>query len=176
MALSPCGKFVSSLPKIWVNGKIHHAKGLELISKMHVPDKLSAAVRVLSGVISEDGWPEVILMRKEEIQSTWLIHPLGPVRRYWDIFMAVCIIIAVWRVPVLLGFAVEAMPDYLGLFIDLSFCADIVITFRTMLYQQSEQAYIVDLKVISRSYLEGMFIIDVFSSVPFDFIINGTSI
>ena len=60
---------------------------------------------------------------------------------------------------------------YINFFVDFCFFVDMLVIFNTAL-EDEEYNIIQDRKVISSHYLQGWFLVDIISIIPFDFILD----
>jgi len=109
-----------------------------------------------------------------------LFHPLGRNKSYWDTFIGILIIYSVIFIPIQIGFTVQYTLDsplawlvILDIFIDIFFFCDIVISFHTSYYSDEDDAYVLIPAIVRSKYLKTWFVIDFFSTVPFDDIVTG---
>jgi hypothetical protein len=91
---------------------------------------------------------------------------------YWDLFIILLALYNAYSIPLEVSFEPEFMTNtfftVLNWLIDFSFFMDIVATFRTSYVDSKDGSEIFDLKKIRTNYLQGRFIIDFLSTVPFD--------
>jgi hypothetical protein len=107
-------------------------------------------------------------------RSRLLINPMGRFRSYWDICTCVLLLYMSMMLPVEIGFDLKD-PELWGikfwamLLVDLYFCADILISAITCIYD--EKGYLVhDRYLILRSYLQSWAPVDVLSVLPVAYI------
>ena len=116
----------------------------------------------------------VMEQRRQAQKGDGVIHPFSTFRWYWDIIMVVLITTHVLLLPVSIAFVDEDLsPAWLGLncFSDAVFIMDILLNFRTGVIDFNRQEEVIlDKKFIRQRYLRGWFIIDVLSSLPFDYV------
>lgn len=80
--------------------------------------------------------------------------------------------------PIRIAFYEEdsTLWKFINFTIDGTFCIDIILTFFTALSDPEDNAcYIIDKKVIAKSYLGSWFIIDLISIIPLDQILSSAS-
>jgi len=103
-----------------------------------------------------------------------LIHPQSPYRVFWDLMTMVLLIYVAIFTPIRIGYEEDAegsMKDF-ELFVDILFCVDVVLNFRTSYIKDNgmeEQNW----WKVAKNYLGGFFFIDFVSSVPFDRILEN---
>lgn len=109
-----------------------------------------------------------------------LFHPLGRGKSYWDTFIGILIVYSVIFIPIQIGFTVQYTLDsplawlvILDILIDFFFFCDIVVSFHTSYYSDEDDAYVLIPTVVRAKYLKTWFVVDFFSTVPFDDIVTG---
>lgn len=111
--------------------------------------------------------------RRQAQQSKGVIHPFSTFRWYWDILLICFISMHVILLPVSIAFLSDDMSLHwliLNAISDTIFIIDIFLNFRTGIVDPNNtEEVILDKKVISRKYLHGWFVIDLVSSIPFDY-------
>ena len=111
--------------------------------------------------------------RRQARQSKGVIHPFSTFRWYWDILLICFISMHVLLLPVSIAFLSDDLSLHwliLNALSDTIFILDIFLNFRTGIVDpDNTEEVILDKAVISRRYLRGWFIIDVLSSIPFDY-------
>ena len=116
----------------------------------------------------------VMEQRRQAQKGDGVIHPFSTFRWYWDIIMVVLITTHVLLLPVSIAFVDEDLsPSWLALncVSDAVFIVDIFLNFRTGVIDFNRQEEVIlDKKLIRRRYLRGWFVIDVLSSLPFDYV------
>ena len=116
----------------------------------------------------------VMEQRRQAQKGDGVIHPFSTFRWYWDIVMVILITTHVLLLPVSIAFVdQELSPSWLALncVSDAVFIVDIFLNFRTGVIDFSRQEEVIlDKKFIRTKYLRGWFIIDVLSSLPFDYV------
>ena len=113
-----------------------------------------------------------------ENMPKWIIHPHSKYRITWDLCIIILLLYTCIEVPFTLGFNIDpeslSFVSLFGLLIDILLCIDIILNFRTAIYDKFDSLHlIVDGKEIAMDYLKGWFWIDLISSVPFDYIYSG---
>ena len=102
-----------------------------------------------------------------------IIHPFNPTKLKWDVFVGLIVVFAVLIVPWKVGFNVPSTNMWIGLdiFADSIFLIDMILTFNTGYFEDAaEEVYISARKQIAMQYLQTWFLIDMLSTVPFDYI------
>lgn len=97
------------------------------------------------------------------------VHPKATWKVSWDVLVAALIMFSIVSTPFRMGFSVETSNGWLicDLLVDAAFLLDILLTFRTMLYD-SLNRLVRSPAVIARAYLRGFFIIDVLTTMPWE--------
>ncbi|KAK3732807.1 hypothetical protein QZH41_017708 [Actinostola sp. cb2023] len=120
--------------------------------------------------------------RQSNRGSGGVIHPFSSFRWYWDILLVIFISMHVLLLPVNIAFLSDDLSIHwlvINGISDLFFIIDIFLNFRTGLVDpNNKDEVILDSAIIRRNYLQGWFVIDVLSSLPFDyayFIASSTS-
>ena len=102
-----------------------------------------------------------------------IIHPFNSTKLKWDVFVGLIVVFAVLIVPWKVGFNVPSTNMWIGLdiFADSIFLIDMILTFNTGYFEDAaEEVYISARKQIAMQYLQTWFLIDMLSTVPFDYI------
>ncbi|EDO49064.1 predicted protein, partial [Nematostella vectensis] len=111
--------------------------------------------------------------RRQSQQGKGVIHPFSTFRWYWDILLIIFIFMHVLLLPVSIAFLSDDLSIHwliLNGVSDVFFVVDIFLNFRTGIVDPNNQEEVIlDKKVISMMYLRGWFIIDLASSLPFDY-------
>ena len=97
----------------------------------------------------------------------FIINPYDAYLGYWNIVIVLHLIYTAIWVPYRVCFVIEDVDFlwYYDLFVDICFCADIVITFFTGIKNRLD--VITDRKLIAQRYIRRWFFIDLVTSVPF---------
>ncbi|KAJ7382051.1 Potassium/sodium hyperpolarization-activated cyclic nucleotide-gated channel 3 [Desmophyllum pertusum] len=111
--------------------------------------------------------------RRQEQKGDGVIHPFSTFRWYWDILLISFISMHVILLPVSISFLSDDLSLHwliLNGISDSIFIVDIVLNFKTGIVDPNNQdEVILDKKIITRTYLRGWFVIDLISSLPFDY-------
>lgn len=113
---------------------------------------------------------------KADLHKMWLIHPKRNFKLRWDTFFGILIIITTAYIPFKIAFENEVNPRFdfgFEIFVVLFFCADIILTFNTAVFNELTGLLITDRREIARRYLKFWFWIDILSSFPFDLIVSA---
>lgn len=100
-----------------------------------------------------------------------IIRHHSPFRMAWDMLLMALLSYISLTMPFQLGFGEVDVLQTIDLIIDILFCIDVCLNFRTT-YVDNE-SIVVDGKLIAWKYLTSWFLLDFFSSVPFDLITAG---
>ncbi|XP_077512999.1 potassium/sodium hyperpolarization-activated cyclic nucleotide-gated channel 4-like [Amblyomma americanum] len=107
----------------------------------------------------------------------WMIHPSGRFRARWDMTMVFLVLSNVVLLPVqatYFGSAEEEIFQWrlFNLVSDGVFSADIVFNFRTgVVVEEDYERVVMDPGYVARSYLRGFFLIDLVSTLPWDYML-----
>lgn len=126
----------------------------------------------------------VIVEQQRQVHNgKGVIHPFSTFRWYWDILLISFISMHIILLPVSIAFLSQDLSLHwlvLNGVSDFIFIADLGLNFRTGIVDpNNQQEIILDKKIIRWKYLRGWFLIDLLSSIPFDFayfVASSTSI
>lgn len=111
--------------------------------------------------------------RRQEQKGKGVIHPFSTFRWYWDILLIAFISMHVILLPVSISFLSDDLSLHwlvLNGISDCIFITDICLNFKTGIVDPNNQDEIIlDKKIIAQKYLRGWFVIDLLSSLPFDY-------
>ena len=109
---------------------------------------------------------EILKIRK-------LIHPQGYYKVRWDLYIGCLIIYSVLIIPIEIAFSGNAFDNHFAwnTVIDVCFFIDIILCFRTCFISNDYEAMVIDNTLIAKQYINGLFIIDLLSTFPFDAIL-----
>ncbi|CAH3129107.1 unnamed protein product [Porites lobata] len=111
--------------------------------------------------------------RRQERKGKGVIHPFSTFRWYWDILLIAFISMHVILLPVSISFLSDDLSLHwliLNGISDCIFIIDICLNFKTGIVDPNNQDEIIlDKKIIAQKYLRGWFVIDLLSSLPFDY-------
>ena len=111
--------------------------------------------------------------RRQAQQGKGVIHPFSTFRWYWDILLIAFISMHVILLPVSIAFLSDDLSLHwliLNGLSDFIFLVDICLNFKTGIVDPNNQEEVIlDKGVITRKYLRGWFVIDLVSSLPFDY-------
>ena len=114
------------------------------------------------------------IRQRQELASSWVLHPGSPYKFAWDAFLAVLVVYSVVVVPLRIGFNEEASPRsaifWFEVSIDFVFIIDIVVNCRTA-YLTAHGLLEKRPRQIARHYLLSWFVVDVSASIPVDLIL-----
>ena len=115
----------------------------------------------------------LIEQRRQAQKGKGVIHPFSTFRWYWDILLIAFISMHVILLPVSISFLSDDLSLHwlvLNGISDTIFIIDICLNFKTGIVDPNNQdEVILDKKIITRKYLRGWFVIDLLSSLPFDY-------
>lgn len=124
-------------------------------------------------------WPSVEeqqekewIAMKQDGTANWIIHPECLFTGIWDIFSMVLIVYSCVTIPFRLGFGLEAegAEIWIDYAVDSVFMFDCVLTFRKAIVVDSN--LVVDSGLLAKHYFKGWFVLDFFSSFPFDAVLG----
>eukprot|EP01084_Bolivina_argentea_P314711 545117_1 len=108
-----------------------------------------------------------------------ILHPHGPFRIIWDILIIIIVIYTCIEVPFTLAFNItltlSMTMGIVALLIDCLLLIDIGIIFRTAYYDKYNPFELIKSpKEIAKKYISSWFVLDVFTSIPFEFLFPQT--
>ncbi|OMJ94420.1 hypothetical protein SteCoe_2474 [Stentor coeruleus] len=108
---------------------------------------------------------------KSAKSKSFLLSPKSNIFKYWSVLMFLILLYTLTITPYLVCFidSVTAPLDYFNLTVDMLFCVDIVVNM-FLAYEDDEGVLITDRQFIIKHYLKSWFLIDLISSIPFQFI------
>lgn len=87
----------------------------------------------------------------------------------WDFLIMLTACWNVFMLPINIAFSfTNKVTDFINNFVDFCFVIDIIVVFRTTIYDEESGEEIDNWRVIADRYLKGRFAIDFLSTVPFD--------
>ena len=109
-----------------------------------------------------------------------VLHPFGVFHCVWDIVVMLVLVYTCMEVPMTLAFNIElSLSDITGIMslsFDILLLTDIAVTFRTAYFDKWDRLNLVaNPGSIARRYLCGWFVIDLFTSMPFEFMVGTDS-
>ena len=109
----------------------------------------------------------------EVLKARKLVHPQGYYKLRWDFYIGFLIIYSVLVIPIEIAFSGNAFQNQFAwnTVIDICFFIDIGLCFRTCFMSDHLEAMVIDGSLIAKHYVSRWFIIDLFSSFPFDAIL-----
>ena len=113
---------------------------------------------------------KVMRMMNRVDKVKFIIYPQDSLKEYWDLYITIILFVTCILTPYNIAFG-KLQQDLamflVNLFIDLSFCVDMIIIFNTAFYD--DEFHIVDDRYrIVNSYLKSWFLIDFLSVFPLD--------
>ncbi|RHY29591.1 hypothetical protein DYB32_005042 [Aphanomyces invadans] len=99
----------------------------------------------------------------------WMLHPHDIFVVNWQMTVATAIVYSSFMVPYRIAFEAEPVAEgrYLDTFVDVLFGLDIAIMFR-LAYHNADRQLVCNAGTIAKKYIKGWFVIDLFSTLPFD--------
>lgn len=112
-------------------------------------------------------------------ERSWLFKPDHQAIELWNIFIMIILIITCIITPLRLAMVFPTEQETLGwkvlqYSIDVCFLIDIMVIFNTGIYNEYME-YNTDRKTIARTYLQSWFFVDVISILPFDLLLQASS-
>ena len=112
------------------------------------------------------------------LKPLFLIHPMDEYKTMWDSLIGLLICFSIIVIPIQLAFdsfnnANGAQFTSLEYTWDLLFAGDIIFSFNTAYFSESDDAYVVIRKKITTNYLQTWFIVDLLSSFPFELAVSA---
>ena len=126
--------------------------------------------------IDEEGNEDLLDVNINEIFAVYrVIAPMISYKLNWDIFVGIIILYSIIVIPVQVSFGTTSTGwiFILERAIDSMFCIDMIISFRTAYFDEVIDAVVVVPKLIVNRYIKTWFVIDFFSTVPFDSIFDS---
>jgi len=110
-----------------------------------------------------------------KIKHRWIVLPHSRLKILFDIIIGILIVYSVTTIPVQIAFgAMSSLSfQYLDIVIDTCFLLDIAVTFSTALEEGGHLIF--DRWVITKRYLQTMFVPDFLGSFPFTAVVQATS-
>lgn len=167
-------------PLIWVDGNIKEP--WEIDDSDFIVDK--SLFRVLKSTFMSYQYKKgnntgtIINMNQRNLwRSYYFFFPSSHWKLSWDVFIVCLILYCIVVNPVQAAFASSENTDLndFELLIDISFFIDVVITFRTVIYSKIIDAWIMNWKEIALNYIQGWFLVDFLSCIPYDWIIIAST-
>ena len=112
--------------------------------------------------------------KAKEVSGSFILHPDCNFNSVWDVFSMTLILYSCVTIPYRLAFKVEASGGYLIIdrVVDAIFMFDCALCFTKAIFKEGELVFAYS--KIRASYLKGWFVLDFFSSFPFDLLINAS--
>ncbi|ETV96449.1 hypothetical protein H310_10202 [Aphanomyces invadans] len=109
------------------------------------------------------------LPEKKVAHFHWMLHPHDIFVVNWQMTVATAIVYSSFMVPYRIAFEAEPVAEgrYLDTFVDVLFGLDIAIMFR-LAYHNADRQLVCNAGTIAKKYIKGWFVIDLFSTLPFD--------
>lgn len=108
---------------------------------------------------------------RARLASATMIRPGSTFRLSWDLIVSLCLGYIAISLPYRMGFRVDPTGSFFvfELFIDVYFCVDVLLNFRTG-YHAEDGKEVMAWRQVARNYTRSWFCIDVVSSIPWDLI------
>ena len=114
----------------------------------------------------------------DSISNNYIIHPKKIEKLLWDGLVGMLIVYSITVVPMQLAFSTFEENGrkhgllVFDLFIDFMFFMDILLTFNTAYFSDSDDAYIAIRSKISSKYVQSWFLVDLITCIPFNILIE----
>jgi hypothetical protein len=110
-----------------------------------------------------------------KVRHQCVISEENVLKRAWDVYVILLIMYVATVVPLRMSFNMEDTGGWniWVNFMNCSFAFDIVLTFFSSYYDAEEWEQVYDLRKIARNYLRMWFWIDLFSVLPFEYVIKS---
>lgn len=106
----------------------------------------------------------------------FLLHPKSRFRTFWDILIILCSLWNCILVPIHKAFLADNFHDLhtvaIFVVIDMIFVVDLVLNFRTKIVNDLTGEGIEDPKLIAIKYIKKSFIVDLLSTIPFEYVLS----
>ena len=128
------------------------------------------------------------------LSSSLTLHPVGPFRCFWDLFVMILLIYTSIEIPFTISFGQADIIKYIGLFVDGFLLLDIFLNFHTAYFDKYDNLRLVTnkkvcpflhfllsrhsnhlqlTKYICKKYFRTWFLIDFITCIPFEFIFDA---
>lgn len=108
-----------------------------------------------------------------KLNFNFLLSVNSPRKIYWDLFVMILATYNCFQIPLEVSFNPETLQSpnakHFATFIDICFCIDIFVSFRTSYINTYNGMEIMEGKQMAIHYIQGQFTIDFLSTVPFDY-------
>lgn len=164
---------------MWVDGALKSADDSELTM---IGAEENTRFYIAREEILKDGRRRevVVLVESEDLRNTGILMPTGRLKTTWDFFIAFLVFYSAVTVPLHLVFDSFSYGDRgkgilnFDTVVVVSFFLDMVATINTAYYCGKTDAYIVMRNRILEHYMRTWFVVDLFSCLPFDSIVEAT--
>ena len=163
----------ASRESLWIDGQLRGRS----VMKGYVNAVVSFASSGLFRVEKFDPESKKNIITEETVEAIlqrYVLHPKYRGKIQWDSFVGSLILYSIIVVPVQIAFStpMQGALRWWDLTVDFVFFLDIIICFRTGYFSDEEDAVITVPSKIYSNYMKTWFMIDLLSSIPFEFIIN----
>eukprot|EP01084_Bolivina_argentea_P053394 98006_1 len=105
------------------------------------------------------------------ISASLILHPVGPFRSVWDMFVMLLLVYTSIEIPYIMSFGQSDLTLYFGLCVDSFLLIDILFNFHTAFFDKYDRLRLVtNKKSICKHYLTTWFLIDFITCIPFELI------
>jgi CRP-like cAMP-binding protein len=142
----------------------------EISPQLALTDVIGGSKLLRTIQTGKDGERIETIETEETVRSRCVLHPNDPIRLFFDMLMAILILVTLVEVPFIIGFAVEESVG-LSAFdwsVDCIFVVDLLLSFRTAFVGDESSSLDTRGRSMAWNFLTGNFPIDMVSSFPFD--------
>ncbi|GBF93983.1 potassium voltage-gated subfamily H(eag-related) member [Raphidocelis subcapitata] len=108
-----------------------------------------------------------------------VLDPRGPFHKCWDSLLLAQLAYLIVQVPFVVCFGIQYRPrDAMGsieIIVDATFAIDVLVNFRTGLWDEETQTVNSDRTAIARAYARGWLVPDVLSALPYEWFLMGAA-
>ena len=118
-----------------------------------------------------------ISIKKRCINYIPVLHPVGPFRCIWDSIIMIVLLWTCIEIPYSLAFGITVQLGHpmgnISFTVDILLLIDVVLNFFTAYFDRFDHLrLVISHKKIARRYIKSYFFLDLFTSFPFEFMIN----
>lgn len=117
---------------------------------------------------------ETVIERSKSDARPCLIFADDKTKLKWDIFIVILLVVVCIIIPWRLAFAnQELIWEVIYYLVDFLFLTDIFLTFITTIPDKEKMVQITDRCKIANNYIQGWFLVDLISIIPFDIFLSA---
>eukprot|EP01084_Bolivina_argentea_P255388 429532_1 len=111
------------------------------------------------------------------LSKNLILHPVGPFRCIWDMFVMILLIYTSIEIPFTMSFGQSNTTLYISVCVDLLLFIDIFLNFHTAYFDKYDSLRLVtNKKYICKKYFRTWFLIDFITCIPFELFIRGNNV